>query len=162
MKHRRLLVKAATFGFLAALGSVTPLHAQDQNNQGSSGASYLTTVYSSGNFASRGVITLHDDHTMSVIDSGQGGPTFFFTSQLGSWKWKSGGGIEARTIDFDFPTMSTPGDVARLDYTISFAQGGSEVTGTITLTVFPLTGNPLGGGGTAAGTFTFTGQLIRP
>jgi hypothetical protein len=95
---------------------------------------------------------------MSVIDSGQGGPNFF-SSQLGSWKWNTGGGIVARTIDFDFPPNA---DVARLDYTISFAPDGSEMRGTITLTTFPLLGNPLDGGGTVIGTFTFAGELIQP
>ena len=58
---------------------------------------------------------------------------------------------------------SEPGaDVARLDYTISFAHTGHQITGTITLTTFPLQGNPLDGGGTVGGTFTFTGELITP
>jgi hypothetical protein len=102
---------------------------------------------------------LHADHTVSVIDSGQGGPTFFFTSQLGSWKPDRHGGVLARTVDFDFPPAA---DVARLDYAISFAQGHSQVTGTITLTTFPLEGDPLDGGGTVVATFTFVGQLIKP
>ena len=53
-------------------------------------------------------------------------------------------------------------DVARLDYTISFRNNGNQVTGTITLTTFPLTGNPLDGGGTVVGTFTFVGDLVKP
>jgi hypothetical protein len=158
MKHVRLWVTVGIFGLLAAIGSVALLHAQ--NDQGFSGGSYVTTVKdSAGNFASRGVITLHADQTMSVIDSGQGGPTFSFSSQLGSWKPNGSGGIVARTIDFGFPPST---DVARLDYTISFAQDRSQVTGTITLTTFPLVANPLDGGGTVVGTFTFAGELIKP
>ena len=155
--YRWLIVVA--FGLFFAAGSVGLLHAQ--NDQGGvNGASYLTTVDdSAGNFASRGVITLHADHTMSVIDSGQGGPIFFFSSQLGSWKANQNGGITGKTIDFDFPPNAGS---ARLDYSITFAQQGSQIIGTITLTTFPLTGDPLGGGGTVAGTFTFTGQLITP
>jgi hypothetical protein len=138
---------------------VPSLHAQNNDDQGASGASYLTTVKTSaGAFASRGVITLHADHTISVIDSGQGGPLFFFSSQLGSWKPAANGGVVARTIDFNFPNSG----VARLDYTITFSQDLNQVTGTITLTAFPLPGNPLDGGGTVVGTFTFTGQLIKP
>jgi hypothetical protein len=161
MKHLRLWVTIGIFSLVAALGSVTSLHAQNQNDQGGpSGASWVTTVKdSSGVFSSRGVITLHADHTMSVIDSGQGGPTFFFSSQLGSWKWNTIGGVVARTIDFDFRPNA---DVARLDYTISFSPDGSKVMGTITLTTFPLQSDPLDGGGTVAGTFTFTGELIQP
>jgi hypothetical protein len=127
-------------------------------DEGGSGASYLTTITdSNGNFASRGVITLHSDHTISVTDSGQGGPAFLFSSQLGSWQLNGNGVAIARTIDFDFPSAG----VARLDYTIHFGANGSA-TGTITLTDFPLQGNPLGGGGTVLGTFTFTAQSIAP
>lgn len=82
MKQLRLHVKAGIFGILAILGSVALLnpHKAIADPKGlHDGASYLTTVKdSSGNFVSRGVITLHADRTMSVIDSGQGGPTFFF------------------------------------------------------------------------------------
>ena len=163
MNHLRLRFAVGIFGVLAAVGSMALLHAQDDGDHGfrSSGRSYVTTVKdSAGNFASRGVITLHANHTMSVIDSGQGGPTFFFTSQLGSWKLDGKGGIVARTIDFDLPPSAA---VARVDYTISFAQGRRQVTGTITLTTFPLeSGNPLDGGGTVVGTFTFVGELIKP
>jgi hypothetical protein len=103
-------------------------------------------------------MTLHGDGTMSVIDSGQGGPTFFFSSQLGSWQLNGNGtGAVGRTIDFDFPSV----DVARLDYTIHFGANGTA-TGTITLTDFPLQSNPLDGGGTVVGTFTFTAQTIAP
>jgi hypothetical protein len=151
-------MRIGVLALLATAVSVPSLHAQNNNDQGASGASYLTTVKTSiGTFASRGVITLHADHTMSVIDSGQGGP-FFFSSQLGSWK-PANGGVVARTIDFNFPPNAA---VARLDYTISFSQDLNQVTGTITLTAFPLQGNPLDGGGTLVGTFTFTGQLIKP
>src|SRR5262249_19760267 len=136
------------------------LHAEDRGDQGFEGGSYITTVKdSAGNFVSRGVSTLHANPTMSVIDSGQGGPAFFFASQLCPWKPPRKCGVVARTIDFDFPPNA---DVARLDYTISFAQDRSQVTGTITLTSFPLEGDPLDGGGTVVGTFTFVGTLITP
>jgi hypothetical protein len=125
------------------------------------GATYVTTVtnVATGAFASRGVITLHADYTLSVIDSGQGGPTFFFTSQLGSWTADDSGGVVGKTIDFDFPPNAA---AARLDYTFKFSQEGSQVTGTITLTTFPLQGNPLDGGGTVVGHFTFVGNLVKP
>jgi hypothetical protein len=164
MKQIRLLVTFGIFGILALVGSVALLHPQHatayQDLNGPNGATYVTTVTdSSGKFSSRGVITLHADHTMSVIDSGQGGPTAFFTSQLGSWARvpNSNGEIIARTIDFNLPP--SPG-VARVDYTIHYE--GNQITGTITLTIFPLTGNPLDGGGTVVGTFTFVGQLVTP
>jgi hypothetical protein len=161
MKQLRFRVLFGIFGLLAFLGVVALLHPQQATADPEfHGATYLITVTdANGNFASRGVITLHADHTMSVIDSGQGGPTFFFTSQLGSWRPDGNGGIVARTIDFDYPPNA---DTARLDYTIRFEQGGDQTTGTITLTTFPLTGDPLDGGGTVAGKFTFVGQIVQP
>jgi hypothetical protein len=156
MKHPRLWI---TLGFclLLVAGPITSLRAQ--NAEGLLGASFVTTVNDSqGNFASRGVITLHADHTMSVTDSGQGGPAFFFSSQLGSWKLTRTG-IVATAIDFDYPPNA---DVARVSYTISFGPNPGQISGTITLTVFPLTADPQGSGGTVVGTFTFTGQIIKP
>ena len=161
MRQGRLLASLRICGVLALAGLIAGLNPQKAVAAGddSNGASYVTTVSdSTGAFASRGVITLHADHTMSVIDSGQGGPAFLFSSQLGAWKPDGNGGLVAKAIDFDFPNV----DVARVDYTIKFAQNGTRISGTITLTTFPLQGNPLGGGGTLVGTFTFAGQLIQP
>ncbi|MBV8630554.1 MAG: hypothetical protein JOZ83_06485 [Silvibacterium sp.] len=158
MKHPRFWITLGVFALLTA-GSITSLRAENADSQGFHGASYVTTVKDSqGNFASRGVITLHADHTMSVIDSGQGGPTFFFSSQLGSWKF-SNDGLVARTIDFDYPPNA---DVVRLDYTFTLSQDRKAISGTIKLTTFPLEADPQGGGGTVVGTFTFAGELITP
>jgi hypothetical protein len=96
---------------------------------------------------------------MSVVAADQGGPTFFFTSQLGSWKPDGKGGVVAKTIDFDYPPNA---DVVRIDYTISFDPDHDQATGTETLTAFPLQGNPLDGGGTLLTTATFTGELVKP
>jgi hypothetical protein len=64
------------------------------------GAAYLITVKdSSGNFTTRTVVTLHADHTMSVVAADQGGPTFFFTSRLGLWKPDGKSGV-VRKIRF--------------------------------------------------------------
>ena len=160
MKHLRLWITLGIFAVLAAAGSAAYLYAQTVADSDFRGASYVTTVTdSSGNFASREVMTLHADHTLAVVDSGQGGPTYFFSSQLGSWGPVSTGGLVARAIDFDYPPNQ---DVARLDYTIELSPDHSHVTGTVTLTTFPLEGDPLGGGGTVEGTFTFAGELIQP
>ena len=162
MKHPRL---SATFGLLSlACVGLIALHPQEAAADDSKGlfhhgASYLTTITTStGAFASRGVFTFHADSTMSAIDSGQGGP-FFFSSQLGSWKADGKGGLVARTLDFDYPPNA---DVVRLDYTVKFSADGTQATGTITLTTFPLQANPLDGGGTVVGNFTFVGTLVTP
>lgn len=133
---------------------------QEAGDRGFSGGSYLITNSVSGTFFSRGVITLHADHTMSVIDSAQGGPTYFFTSQLGSWKMDGNGRIVARTIDFDYPPSA---DVARLDFTLDLSPDGSQVNGSALLTLYPLQDeNPLQGEGTVLGTFGVAGELIKP
>jgi len=146
-----------------AYSSPTPLYAEQADADSRSdfrGATYLITVIdAAGAFVSRVVIALHGDRTLSAIDSDQGGPTFFFTSQLGAWGEDGKGGVVGRTLDFDFPPNA---DVARLDYTFTFNSDRTTVAGTITLTGFPLQGDPLDGGGTAEGTFTFTGTLVNP
>lgn len=125
--------------------------------EGMAGATYVVTITdaSTGAFSSRGVITLNVDHTMAVIDSGQGGPAFSFSSQQGAWENAPGNTVRGRTLDFDFPSV----DVARLDYNFTTASN-DQAAGTIVLTTFPLTGDPLGSGGTVVGTFNFTGQRV--
>jgi hypothetical protein len=157
----------ALFTLIAALGSVALLSPPNATAQSErehegrhNGATFLTTVKdSSGNFITRTVLTLHADHTMSVVAADQGGPTSFFTSQLGSWKPDEKGGVVAKTLDFDYPPNA---DVVRIDYTIRFDPDHDRVTGTETLTAFPLQGDPLDGGGTVLITATFTGELVRP
>src|SRR3979409_501416 len=77
----------AFFSLIVALGSVallTPPNATADPEEGPhNGATYVTTVRdSSGTFITRTVLTLHADHTMSVVAADQGGPTYFFSSQL--------------------------------------------------------------------------------
>src|SRR5260370_24939748 len=100
----------AFFSLIAALGSVallSPPNATADPEGPHTGATYITTVKdSSGNFTTRTVLTLHADHTMSVVAADQGGPTFFFTSQLGSWKPDGKSGVVAKTLDFDYPPDS--------------------------------------------------------
>src|SRR5262245_34749870 len=66
---------------------------------------FLITITNAdtGEFASRAVITLHKDHSVAVIDSGQEGGAVSFSSQQGVWKQEPGGAAAARTIDFTFP-----------------------------------------------------------
>jgi hypothetical protein len=96
---------------------------------------------------------------MSVVAADQGGPTYFFSSQLGSWQPDGKGGVVGKTIDFDYPPNA---DVARIDYTISFNPALGQATGTETLTTFPLQSDPFGSGGTSLGTYAFTSELVKP
>jgi len=84
MKHPRYWVTAGVLGLLAVVGALAMPRAQSAGLGVFSGGAYLITINDSeGNFASRGVMTLHADGTMSVIDSGQGGTAYYFSSQLG-------------------------------------------------------------------------------
>jgi hypothetical protein len=170
MKHLRLCAKLGALTLIVPAACVALLHpskatANDDNPGFGQGASYLTTTTeSAGNFPTRSVLTLHADHTMSTVDSDSGGPTYYFTGEFGSWKPDGKGGAVGRTLDFDLygHYLYPNGDVARLDYTISPQNDGRRIVGTYTVTIFPLQGNPLGGGGTNLGTYNFTGQLITP
>jgi len=142
---------------ILAFGAVTSLHAQNSPTNGLPGIAYLTTITdaSTGAFSSRSVVTLHADHSMTAIDSGQGGPGVQFSSQMGAWHTSPGAGVIGRTLDFSFPQAG----IARVDYNFtSVTKDG--VTGTITLTVFGLHDDPQGSGGTVVGTFNFTGVPI--
>ena len=129
--------------------------AQEDNNIG---ATFITTnTDSTGAFVSRSALTFTTDHTLSVVDSGQGGPTFFYSSEQGTWGTNNKGALVGRTVDFDF---SPTADVAATDYTFKFGANGT-ISGTIKFYTFPLmTGNPNDGGGTLGGSFTFTGYKI--
>ena len=153
MKSLRVL--ALSVVCILALGGLAVLH----GDNGLPGATYLTTITdaNTGAFSSRSVITLHADHSLTVIDSGQGGPGVQFSSQQGAWAPSPGGGAIARTLDFSFPSAG----IARVDYNFT-ATNTDQVGGTITLTVFGLTDNPLDGGGTVVGIFNFTGVRVTP
>jgi hypothetical protein len=168
MKPLRLCAKLAALTLAVAAAWISLLYPykaianDDDRPRFGQGASYLTTVVTStGAFRNRFVIALHADHMVSVVDSNSGGPTFFFTGELGSWESDRKGQVVARTIEFGTP--QSPGTVVRVDYTISFQNGGRQIVGTLTVTSFPLQANPFGGGGTTTlGPFNFTGVLITP
>jgi len=153
--RRHLLEKAGLF--LGATGALAALATPAAAQNGLPGATYLLTLTdaTTGAFASRSALTLHADHSIQVIDSGQGGPAASFSSQLGAWDTSPGAGVVARTLDFSFPSAG----IARVDYSFT-AINNQQVSGTATLTVFPLNADPQGGGGTVVGTFQFTGQRV--
>jgi hypothetical protein len=141
---------------LLACSSWVALHAQDLP-AGISGSTFLTTITdaNTGAFSSRSLITVHSDHSFAAVDSGQGGPGVNFSSQLGAWRTSPNAGVIARTFDFSFPNAG----IARVDYNFTTISG-SQVVGTITVTVFPINADPTGGGGTVIGNFNFTGQRV--
>jgi hypothetical protein len=143
-------------GCLLAYCGCIALHAQNLP-AGIVGSTYITTITDAhtGAFSSRSLITLHADHSIAVIDSAQGGPGVQFSSQRGAWITSPNAGVIARTFDFSFPNAG----IDRVDYNFTTISG-SQVVGTITLTVFPINADPQGGGGTVIGNFNFTGQRV--
>lgn len=109
---------------------------------------------------SRSVVTLNSDQTMSAIDSAQQGPENYSGDQLGTWKPAGPHAITGRTINFRYPP-GTPG-AARSDYVIRLGPDHRQMTGTITLTIFPVDRNPLEDEGTLIGTFPIQGAVIEP
>jgi hypothetical protein len=158
MKHVRLLAVLAV-GLLAYFGG-SALHPQKAAASNQPSGTFLVTITdaATGNFASRSVITLHSDHSVAVIDSGQEGGPVPFSSQQGVWENTPGGGLAARTIDWSFP-FATEGS-ARVDYTFNAGVPANQVAGSIVLTFFAPNQNPLDGGGTPGGTFNFTGTRM--
>lgn len=142
---------------LAVCVSILPQKAAASNDPS---GTFLVTITDAGTgaFASRSVITLHSDHSVAVIDSGQEGGAVSFSSQQGVWEHAPGGVVKARTIDFSFP-FATFGS-ARVDYTFNAGVPGNQVQGSIVLTFFPPNGDPLDGGGTPGGTFNFSGTRV--
>jgi hypothetical protein len=119
---------------------------------------YLTTITSGPTVVSRSTILFNMQGTMSAVDSGQG-PVGFTASQ-GAWDCRIQNGrraVLATNLNFN-----NAGDtILRTDYQAIFDPRTKTIAGTIVLLSFPLLANPLGGGGTVIGTFTFTGRRIE-
>jgi hypothetical protein len=163
MKHTRLWAAVGAFTLLAGVAFSASAQAKKPGEPVFSGGSYLIIFRNGTEFASRAVITLHADRTISVVDSGQQGPANDFTSQLGAWKLAGSHRIVGRTIDFNYPVDPNGPALARLDFVIKLSPDRRHVMGTATLTAFPLQdSNPFADGGTPLGTFTFGGERIEP
>lgn len=154
--RRYIRVFAVLAVCILAFGAGAPLHGQNSPS-GLPGGTYLTTITdaNSGAFASRSVITFYADHSLVSIDSGQGGPSAQFSSQMGAWATAPNAAVVARTLDFSFPQAG----IARVDYNVTTITT-TQVSGTITLTAFGLHDDPQGSGGTVIGHFNFTGVRV--
>jgi hypothetical protein len=72
-------------------------------------------------------------------------------------------GVRPDAVADDLRQGLEPLAIARLDRTIKFEQNRTKISGTFTVTVFPLqTGNPQGPGGTVLDSANFTGNLVTP
>lgn len=164
MKHMRIWAVVGALSLLVALALSTLGRSQGAAEPVFSGGSYLTTITdTAGNFGSRSVITLHADHTMLAVDSGQQGPIFYFGSQLGDWRPAGGHQIVGRTINFAYPQGPNGQGVVRTDYIINISPDRRHVKGRVTVIDFPLQeDNPYGDGGILVASAIFEGDRIEP
>ena len=149
-----------TLAILTTLGSVARSRALFGGEPWfTSGACLVTFTDAQGNFVAREVIALHADHTMSAVDSGQDGPQYFYSSQLGAWKLDGPGKIIGKTFDFNYPPGS---GLARLDFVLNLTPDRRHLTGTVNIYYLPLeTENPQEGG-TLVLTYNVAGEFFQP
>jgi len=124
---------------------------------------YLTTILNpDSTVASRSLVTLIEDGNIIVGDSNQGGildQYDAFTTSQGTWACKGKQSITARLLNFS-TTNKGGTSIARTDYVATFNPTTKALGGSITLSYFGLTGNPLNGAGRPGGSFTFTSQRL--
>jgi len=124
---------------------------------------YLTT--NSGDFGSfRGIITFTEDGNFFATDSIQSGVPSVqpFGDIQGSWKCIGDREITATTLNFNYPTTTLPGSIGRGDFRATFEPKTGTVQATATLRNFDLNADPLNDDAPVIGTFTFTGQRVKP
>ena len=115
---------------------------------------YLSQIMNSSElFASRSIMTFHDNGTIAIIDSAQG--QLDFSPLSGTYECISKTKIRALALNFGF---SYPGDIARTDWTLEMNAHTGTLEGIVTLIIFEgfEDVNPFGEGGTIIETSTIT------
>ena len=124
---------------------------------------YLTTILNpDSTVASRSLVTLIEDGNIIVGDSNQGGileQYDAFTTSQGTWACKGKQSITARLLNFS-TTNQGGTSIARTDYVATFNPKTKALGGSITLSYFGLTDNPLNSVDDSGERFTFTGQRL--
>ena len=124
---------------------------------------YLVTA--SGDFGSfRAITTYTQDGNLVTSASNQSGiPSVQpFGNIQGSWKCTSDREIAATELNFSYPTATLPGTITRTDLRATFDPLTGIVQATGILRFFNLKANPLNDHAPVAGTFTYTGQRVKP
>ncbi|WP_013322304.1 hypothetical protein [Gloeothece verrucosa] len=137
---------------------------------------YYGTAISSNNFTGKRVISLTSDGQIVAIDSNQGGtygvppaaqgfPNNRFTSGRGVWECGANDNwVEATTLNFNFPDPNSAKPekvtVAKSDYYAKFNFSLDTVSGTFTITSFPLDGDLPEQESSHSYTFAFDGTRI--
>ena len=159
----------STVGIALALGTgVGPAAAQDATRTvcvAALAGTYLTTITNGkGEHASRSLVTLHGDGTVSAVDSRQyhGVMGAAFSAQKGGYRCQGVDKATARTLNFGFPKRAS---IARSDWAIEKNRATGAISGTITLTVYmgvegvdPFSAK----GGKRIDTFRFTSAPVAP
>ncbi|MDF5716394.1 MAG: hypothetical protein PUP93_21570 [Rhizonema sp. NSF051] len=154
-------IATAIVGIDFSLG-VKPAHADTDCRKVVTGT-YLTT--NSGDFGSfRSLITFTQDGNFFATASNQSGVPSIqpYGNTQGSWKCTSDREITATTLDFNYPTATLPGAISKSDFRATFDPKNGTVQATATLRSFSLDANPLNDDAPVVGTFTFTGQRVKP
>lgn len=118
-------------------------------------------------FTSRSLISLAAAHLILFTDSGEGGEAGFapFTDGRGNWSCQPGGDstikVTATTLDFTEPKAGSEGGIGRLDFDLAYNPDGQTLSGTATLYLIPLDGDPLAKDTLKNGRkFAITGQRL--
>ena len=115
---------------------------------------YLSQIMNSSEvFASRSIMTFHDNGTIAIIDSAQG--PLDFSPLSGTYECVSDTKIRALALNFGFTDQ---GDIARTDWTLEINTQTGTLEGMVTLIIFEELEdvNPFGEGGTIIETSTIT------
>ncbi|MGI2903114.1 hypothetical protein [Tolypothrix sp. VBCCA 56010] len=80
----------------------------------------------------------------------------------GSWKCSSDREVTGTTLNFNYPTATVPSTISKTDFRATFDPKAQTVQGTVTIKNFDLDANPLVDDAPEVGTFTFTGQRVKP
>ncbi len=164
MTTRNLGHACIALALAASLGAA-PAAAQEAGCRSVLAGTYLTTILTGkGGYASRSIVTIHGDGTLSAVDSRQyhGVMGSAFSAQQGSYRCTGAAAASARTLNFGFPKRAS---IARSDWTISKDAATGALSGTITLTVYPgVKGvDPFATkGGKRIDTFRFTAAPVGP
>ncbi|MBD2776073.1 hypothetical protein [Iningainema tapete] len=125
---------------------------------------YLTTTNSDVFGSFRGISTYTQQGNVFFSASNQGGssanPPYGIIQ--GSWKCTSDREITGVGVNFNYPTEKFPNSIGRSDFRATFNPQAETVQATVTVRRFDLNANPLKDDGLVLGTFTFTGQRVKP
>ncbi len=156
--HAAALVLASVIGASSAAAQ----GADDARCRATFAGTYLTTIRgANGGFASRSLVTIHGDGTLTAVDSRQhqGVQGSSFSAQQGAYRCAGAAAARARTLNFGFPDKES---IARSDWQIAHDAAAGSISGTIALVIYKgVEGvDPFTGTGTQIGVFRFTSVRV--